>query len=64
MDFEATELLKKAMWFDNLMIMLVFYEVLASKADVGDIMELRGDDAQFILDLTQDVRHLLPAVPQ
>ncbi|KAJ7263064.1 kinase-like domain-containing protein [Mycena rebaudengoi] len=39
---------------DNLMIMLVFYEVLTSKADVEEVMKLRGDDAQFILDLTQD----------
>ncbi|KAJ7263062.1 kinase-like domain-containing protein [Mycena rebaudengoi] len=51
---DSTRLLKEVMWSDNLMIMLVFYELLTSKADVGDIMKLRGDDAQFILDLTQD----------
>ncbi|KAJ7148716.1 kinase-like domain-containing protein [Mycena crocata] len=45
---------KEAMWEDSLMIMLVFYEILTSKADIDDIMKLRGNKAQFILDLMQD----------
>ncbi|KAJ7724835.1 hypothetical protein B0H16DRAFT_286843 [Mycena metata] len=34
--------------------MLVFYETFTSKTDVDDIMQLRGDKAQFILNLMQD----------
>jgi hypothetical protein len=55
MNMEDRQLFKEAMWSDNLMIMLVFYEALTSKADIEDIMRLRGDDAQFILNLAQDV---------
>ncbi|KAJ7263107.1 kinase-like domain-containing protein, partial [Mycena rebaudengoi] len=54
MNMEDRQLFKEAMWSDNLMIMLVFYEALTSKADIEDIMRLRGDDAQFILNLAQD----------
>lgn len=46
---------KEAIWEDNLMIILVFYEMLTSKADLDDLMQLRGNKAQFILDLMQDV---------
>ncbi|KAJ7078489.1 kinase-like domain-containing protein [Mycena epipterygia] len=45
---------KEAIWEDNLLIILVFYEMLTSKADLDDIMQLRGNKAQFILDLMQD----------
>ncbi|KAF8212600.1 kinase-like domain-containing protein [Mycena galopus ATCC 62051] len=44
----------EAVWKDHLMMILVVYEILRSKTDVDDIMHLRGDKAQFILDLTQD----------
>ncbi|KAF8155305.1 kinase-like domain-containing protein [Mycena galopus ATCC 62051] len=44
----------EAVWEDNLMIMLVFHEMLASKADLEDLMKLQGKKAQFILDLTQN----------
>ncbi|KAJ7250725.1 kinase-like domain-containing protein [Mycena rebaudengoi] len=54
MPMADTRPLKEAIWEDNLMIMLVFYEILTSRADLEDIMRLRGDEAQFILDLMQD----------
>ncbi|KAJ7044734.1 kinase-like domain-containing protein [Mycena alexandri] len=45
---------RDAIWKDSVIIMLVFYETFTSKTDVDDIMQLRGDKAQFILDLMQD----------
>ncbi|KAJ6475700.1 kinase-like domain-containing protein [Mycena vitilis] len=46
--------LKEAIWEDSLIIILVFYEILTSKADLQEIMKLRGSKAQFMLDLMQD----------
>jgi hypothetical protein len=56
-EMRATELqrFRDTVWGDSLMIILVFYEILTSKADVEDIMKLRGTKAQFMLDLMQDV---------
>ncbi|KAF8177072.1 kinase-like domain-containing protein [Mycena galopus ATCC 62051] len=54
--FHATDLkhLTEAIWKDNVMITLGFYEMLASKADLDDLMKLQGKKAQFILDLSQN----------
>ncbi|KAJ7449255.1 kinase-like domain-containing protein [Mycena latifolia] len=55
-EIRATDLqrFRIALWEDNLIIMLVFYEMLTSKADLDEIVELRGNAAQFMLDLMQD----------
>jgi hypothetical protein len=46
-------------WKDNLIIILVLYEILTSKADLEEIMVLRGTKAQFMLDLMHDVARIL-----
>ncbi|KAJ7471199.1 kinase-like domain-containing protein [Mycena galericulata] len=55
-DLQAADLqtFREAVWGDNLMIILVFYEILTSKTDLDHIMNVRGNKAQFILDLMQD----------
>jgi hypothetical protein len=58
-EIRATDLqrFRIALWEDKLTIMLVFYEMLSSKSDLDEIMTLRGNKAQFVLDLMQDVIH-------
>ncbi|KAJ7931279.1 hypothetical protein B0H13DRAFT_2651612 [Mycena leptocephala] len=58
-ELQATELqqFREAVWKDSLIIILVLYEILTSKADLEEVMKLRGRKAQFMLDLMQDVIH-------
>ncbi|KAF7375636.1 hypothetical protein MSAN_00452700 [Mycena sanguinolenta] len=55
-ELRATDLkdFTEAVWEDNLIIILVLHETLASKADLDDLMQFQGKKAQFILDLTQN----------
>ncbi|KAJ7170995.1 kinase-like domain-containing protein [Mycena filopes] len=45
---------KEATWEDRLTIIVIFYELLTSKRDLEELLELRGTRAQFMLDLMQD----------
>lgn len=56
-ELRATQLqqFREAVWKDSVIIILVLYEMLTSKADLADVMKLRGKKAQFMLDLMQDV---------
>lgn len=59
-EMHATELqsFREAIWEDSLMIILVFYEMLTSKADLREVVKLQGTKAQWMLDLMQNVNQV------